>query len=325
MSCYAFGDVVQRAGLESAFKTKATTFDVTFGANVSLESLNGNNNVEKINTIGSRLTQELIKLGFEGTWGTSGMLADATLIRLLFDTANKTGSEETGYTMGLLNDGTLRTLTIQEGYNKQKNGATEFELRSALGCVPQTIRVSCNAGETVSISYDGVYANEEKEDLAYADESAYRAYNVTLVNPIPYTFVDAELTLGGATVGITSSINFSIVQEIELVYGLNSRTAQCLVGKLYSIEGGFVLPTQTMEIISRFYDATTTGTSPSEDNTTLALVMNFQKPDGKQIQITFNKIILGTYETDTRVNERKNHTLSFVATDATAFVKDETL
>lgn len=321
MLCNSYADVVQRAGFESRFKTIPTTFDITFGANMSLDGLNGTNNVEEIGQISSRIIKKLVKLGYEGTWSMSGMLADATLIRMLFDTANKKGTELAGYTLELL-DSNAKTLTIQEGYNKS-NG--RFEMRSARGCVPTSIRISCNAGEPVSISYDGVYAIESKESLTYADEAAYRAFNVALAEPLPYTFVDAELKIEDATVGIVTSINASFAQEIEMILGLNEQTPQCFASKKYTIDGGFVLPAQTMAILSRFYDATTTGKALSPTSDTLSLTLNFQKKDGKQIKLTFDEIILNTYETDTRINEKKNHTLGFKSTKVTAFVLNEDL
>lgn len=142
------------------------TTDKTFGADVTADAFDRSQNPERIYKPFSRAADTILEAQFDGSWGTDHILSNTWWLQFIFGqpTTNGDGSSAPyTHTYELDNGNPPRTAhLIQEThYNDGSVSQTVYT-----GCFVSSIDVDVSTEDTVSVSLDGTYTDEEYYETA---------------------------------------------------------------------------------------------------------------------------------------------------------------
>lgn len=183
----------------------------TFGSDVTLDTAEGSNAVQRVFMPGQRTGIDNLALFFEGSFSVSFSLTNPWWIRALFGSPSSTDNADGSYTYTY--DGkTPNSLRIVEG---EENSGAERLLK---GCVVTRATVECNVEEEVQVTVEGAYADEEVTTPASLTAQ-------TQPDTKPLTFSDASIALDGTVEGYVQNLSITLAANVDLIREMGSRTA----------------------------------------------------------------------------------------------------
>ena len=123
---------------------------------------------------------------------------------------------------------TPRTLSLEVGFD-----ASTDLVRTAQGCLVNSLSVSSSVGGLVECTADMTYGKET------APSTSLNSAPSLPTQEFPYTFAHAELRVGGNLVAQCQDVSLSLGQNTELLYGLNSHHAVDSFRRVLEITGSF--------------------------------------------------------------------------------------
>jgi len=310
-------DITSNYGYENvAFGTIAATISQVFGNGASV-SISQNNNTERLYSLGSRNAQKLVTKRYDGTWNTSFTLGNAYFLKGVMGT-NATGTVSgTGpYTRVYEENNTIPSLSIANAINLDTDS-----MHNILGAKINSMSLDCNVGETIKVKLDGSFQKLTKTTTL--------ATTVSGDTEDPFVFSGASVQLGSTALVDVQSMNITVGNNLETLFGLGSRFATKGVEKAreYSFTINEAYEDDTSLHDKYLGSATTPATTPANTTKLVATFTNgLTGTNTRYLTVTFNTLQLPTYDYNVEINEilKENATLWALSSSGWTYCNNST-
>ncbi len=216
------------ARAQVAYQIPGSSSLAIFGHGQRLNTFEVNRNYEPVFTIGDRRITHIPFGPFEVSWGVGVNLSDPSVFTLFF---TPTGTVTP--TTWVVSSTPIYT-TIHVWYSTAGDPNSHMVL---LNSFADELRISVGTGRggMIELTLGG-----NALDLTY-DSTPASSYTISIPQNI-YTFVGASLVVGGTAV-ITRSLDISLRQNADLVYGLGSDRARGVYYGRLDLEATVRIPT----------------------------------------------------------------------------------
>ena len=196
---------------------------------------------------------------------------------------------------------TLTSLTISHNFN---NVTTDKE-EAFLGSIINSVTIKASVGENVTATIDFISA-----DL---DVDTTISSNVALTDKLPYTFAGGSIEIPNASAisNIIDSIEITISNNAEIIYGMGSRVGQAykLGARDYSVK--FTVNYVDNALLTLLLGSATGPTNPTESAT---LAVRFDNADStRYVDFVFSEVVIDTQSDKADLNELVKEDLVAVA------------
>ena len=186
----------------------------TFGADVRFNRAEASNDPTKLFDPNDREASKIIAQRFNGSWSVEFTLTNPWWVRAVISNPTTDGTDLDGdgvadhYTHTF--DGKYAdTMQIRFGNEYSNDG------RVLKGCVVRSCDIDVQVNDTVNVSLDGFYAEEEiVNDIGPAQDTFQQD---------PMTFAQAQFSLDNEIVNLTQNVSLSIENNIDPVGELGTR------------------------------------------------------------------------------------------------------
>ena len=299
-------------GWEATYGSETGTYNKVFGSGqTATPTLR--NNFTKISGVGDRNITTAVAGKFEGAARVECNMANPWWIKaVLGSTPADAGS--TPYTHTYSESDTLTSFSIEIG---NELGATD-SVRSLLGCVVNSCTLSCAVGEPVKLSFDILYS-DEAEDSTLDGTPATESFDT-------YFFQQGTLTIGSAVTAM-QTVNLTINNNVELTYGIGSRTAVGAIPKKREYNLSFTAAYEDDDWLELAYGQ---AGSPIDDvvpvanaSMTLVFTNGLASSNERTITITLANIYFDQESLPLRDNERLDEDIVAFAESCTSIVAED--
>lgn len=195
-------------GFESSYGTTASATKV-FGVGVKLTDNGFKNNLKEFYGLGSRNYGALVDSKFEHSISVEFLVSNPWfLYAVLGTTPSATG--EGPYTWTFSEANVPPSLTITNGINLSSDAVMTYT-----GCVCNSCKISCDSDGPASVTLDLLCNRPYKATTGIGSQVAE--------TEVPFPFAYNTWDLGSSAITTTQSVEVSIENNAELVYGLGSR------------------------------------------------------------------------------------------------------
>lgn len=305
-------------GFESSYGTEAASFPRDFGHGTTL-SISRKNNMERVFGLGARNASANVAKKYEGNVSIEFTLdAEGAWWRAVLGSAPTDAAVDSVYTHTYVESNTLASFSIENG---QEMGTNDY-VSKLIGCKVNSCNITTAVDEIAKVKLECPYRTET---LATSGISSQVAPTGT-----PLTFALGTLTVAGTTVGYVQSVDLTITNNVEMVWGLGSR---------YSTAGPAKTRTYDFKLSVAFSDVTLLmekffgDTAPiDEDDLQLvnpagvALVLTFSNglattdANARSIVMTFANFYLDEHNLPLNVDEVTKEDISGWALSCTSIV-----
>jgi hypothetical protein len=262
-------------GFETTEGTVAASMPRPFGNGVKI-TIDRKNNMEKIYGLGARNATANVAKKFEGSatidfelGAGNALISDggASWLRAAMG-AIPTDGGATPYTHTYAESNTLAAMSISAGVELGTNDA----VTSLIGAKVASMKINSAVNEVATVTLTCPYRTET---LANSGISTQVAPNET-----PLTFAQGVLQVNGTTVGYVQSIELTLTNNVDLIWGLGSRyaTASTQKTRVYDVKMSVVF-SDTALLLEKFF-----GKAASIAATDLATL----NPAGVALVLTFD-------------------------------------
>jgi hypothetical protein len=152
------------------------TTDKTFGANVTADAFDRSQNPERIYKPFSRAADTILEAQFDGSWGTDHVLSNTWWLQFIFGAPTVEGtSAPYTHTYELGNGNCPKTAHLIQETHHDSGEVTQTVYT---GCFVSSIDVDVSTEDTVSVTLDGTYTDEE-----YYEDAANSPYGEVGTQP----------------------------------------------------------------------------------------------------------------------------------------------
>ena len=206
---------------ETAFTTVSASIDKAFSQGVKLSDFSIDNSVEYVYGLGSQDAQKSVCKEFKGAWGVEFALSDPWWLQAILGAAPADAgatpfTHTYDSTAGLNN--VLSSMSIDLSFDLDTDSH-----QILLGCIANTMSLTCNVGEIVRVKLGGPFATMTKDTSM-----------ISLVNPVeePFSFAAGSLEIPNATtIADVQTVELEFNRNDDFIWGLGSRLAQKNVAK----------------------------------------------------------------------------------------------
>jgi len=292
-------DITSNYGYETTYGTLATTISNVFG-NSDTVTITQNNNTERLFALGSRNAQKLVTKKYDGTWNADFALGNAYFLKAVLGTKGaESGSGPYGRTYSENN--TCPSISIANAFNLDTDS-----MHNIVGAKVNEMTLSCNVGEVAKVKLSGMFKQLNKTSTL--------ATTVSGDTEDPLIFSGASIQLGSTSVLDVQSLDITVRNNTEMLFGLGSRFATKGVEKQREYEFKITEAYEDDTFLHNNFlgNSTTAQTIPA--NLT-ALVCTFSNglatTNLRCLQATFSTLQLPTYDYNMTINEiiKENATL----------------
>ena len=252
-----------------AFGTPAASVNKPFGFGTKISTFSVKNNLDRIYGLGSRDMQSAVTKKFDGSFSIDFIMGNAYWLRSFFGTPTDAGTGPYTHTYSTAAMDAAATLppslTIDTGFN------TDTKIRRRLlGCGINQIKIAMAVNETVKVSLDGLFADE--------DDDTTEVTNIADTYNAAMNFAECSLQAPtSTTISDVQSLTITCKSDLEYILGFGSKIAQQGVRKKreydFNISANFE---QINGFLQKFHGAASgvaTGT-PAPIATLLASITN---------------------------------------------------
>lgn len=279
-------------GAEATFGT-AVTVDKQFGL-VSSFSPSMNNNVIKSrgftgSTSGGRDIAQLVGGRFEASFSLEFTPLNFDWLQYVIGSRSGAGTGASPYVYTGSN--TLTSLSVSHNFN---NATTDRE-EKYLGCMVNSCTIKASVGEPVTCTLDFVAADIDKDSTLPS--------NIALTDVLPYTFAGGSIEIPNASAvpNIIDSVEITITNNTNIIYGLGSRVGQSKAegARDYAIK--FTVKYVDETLINLFLGNAAGPVQPTESAT---LAVRFDNADGtRYVDFVFAESMMEQMSETANVNE----------------------
>lgn len=187
----------------------------TFGANVKFNRAEASNDPVKLFDPNDREAAKVLAQRFSGSWSVEFTMTNPWWLRTIFGSPSTTGTD-----LGTdgVDDRWTHTYNGKYGDSMQIVLGMEHagEQRILSGCVVRSATVDVAVNDTVTVSLDGFYAEEQIDTTGTGPAQ-------TTFEDDPYTFAEASFSLNGAAVNLTQNVSLSIENNVDPIGELGTR------------------------------------------------------------------------------------------------------
>lgn len=183
-----------------------------FGADATMNTLEGRNNAVRVFEPSSREAAEVIEQAFEGAFSVEFTLTNPWWLRGVVDNSVSTTDNGDGSYTHTFSGDVPFPMRIVQGTESTGNE------RTLLGCVIASVTLSAQVGGMGTVSIDGAYADDENATPASLTSQP-------ALNERPMTFAQASVTRGGSTLSLIQNAQLTLENNTDLIHELGSRTA----------------------------------------------------------------------------------------------------
>jgi len=292
---------------ESAYGTAGSTITTPFGNGASVH-VGLNNNTERLFALGDRNAQKLVTKKLDVSWDTNFSLGNAYFLKWVMGTiSSSSGSGPYIRTYGEAN--TLPSMTIQNAFNLDTDS-----FHSILGAKVNSLTLNCNAGEIATARMEGFAQKMVKTSTLGTTDSGD--------DEDPLIFSGASVRMGSTTGLDVQSLEISIGNNIEMLYGLGSRFATKAVAKgvEYSFKINEAYEDDTQQLDNFLGSDTQSVTSPANLATLIATFTNgLASTNTRELVVTFANVQLPTYDYTMDIKEIIKEDTTYWALDCSGF------
>jgi hypothetical protein len=214
-------------GFESAEGTVAATFPRPFGQGTKI-TINRKNNMDRIFGLGARNAAANVAKKYEGTATVEFLLGagntaigngGASWLRAVLG-AIPTDGGATPYTHSYAESNSLVSFSIA---NAAELGTADY-VSALIGCKVQSCTITAAVDEIATVRLECPYRTET---LATSGISV----SPNMATEDPLNFAQGTLSVNGTTVGYVQSVELTITNNVEFIWGLGSRYSTATTGK----------------------------------------------------------------------------------------------
>ncbi len=276
---------------ESAYGTVGSTIDRVLG-NGATVGVSLNNNTERLYALGDRNAKKLVTKKLEVSWNADFALSNAYFMRYVLGTiSSSTGSGPYIRTYGENN--TLPSMSIENAFNLDTDS-----FHTVLGAKVNSMTINCNAGEMAKCRLEG-FAQQLVKTSTLGTTSSGDIED-------PMIFSGASVKLGSSTSLDVQSMEITIGNNLEMLYGLGSRFATKAVAKAreYSFKINEAYEDDTLQLDNFLGSDTESVTNPANLATMVATFTNgLASTFTRELVMTLASIQLPTYDYTMDINE----------------------
>lgn len=179
-----------------------------FGADVNVGTAEGSHNAVRLTEPNSREAAQIIEQNFEGSFSVDWTLTNPWWVAAVIAEPTSNGSSAP-YDHSFDGNVPLSMRII--------NGTTTTGVERYLeGCVVTNCSITVDTMETVSVSFEGIYANEEKDPNDSLAEQP-------TIDERGMHFGQAALEIDDDTIAYLQSIDLTIANNTDLIHEIGSR------------------------------------------------------------------------------------------------------
>ena len=287
-------------GAETTFGTAAGTIDQQFGL-VSSFTPNLNNNIIKArgfvgSTSGGRDVAQFVGGKFEQGFSVELTPLNWDWLQYVLGSRSGAGTVASPYVHTGANS--LTSLTVSHNLDNVTTDREELYLGSMINSV--TIKAA--VGEPVTATIEFVGADLDKDSTIQS--------NVAITDVIPYTFAGGSIEIPNASAipNVIDSVEITITNNVNIVYGIGSRVGQSKVegARDYSVK--FTVNYIDDTLIDLFLGSGTGPTNPTESAT---FAVRFDNSDGvRYVDFIFAESVMESMSETANINEilKEDHT-----------------
>ena len=235
-------------GVESTFQSEAGTKNRVFGLEQKISGLQFTNN--RIN-LGQLNTPELQSFAFgknEGKMSVEYILSNPWFFDAIITPYTKTAGTPNSFywtTDATGSGGVIRTvpsISMDIGFQAEASSGLNMT-RTPLGAIVNQIAIKTSMNETVKCTADILWGLEKGNtgNLWATSGNSYGTAKTDDIN-FPYTFVHGSFTssnYGSGAVAQVQSVDLTINNNVELLWGIGSANAVSAVRKTLDVTGSF--------------------------------------------------------------------------------------
>ena len=253
-----------------------------FGADATLDTLQGTNNAVEVFQPNSREAAEIIEQNFQGSWSVSFTLTNPWWLAAVISSASTAGSTEP-YTHTY--DGDIPN-TMQLVQGTEQVGSE----RILKGCIVTSAEISTQVGGMVEVSLDGAYADEELLEGANLVEQPVIQYR-------PLHFGHATLKDTDATYSLVQNVSVSIENNVDLIQEIGTRTAVDYSPKIRSTSLSWSDITEDDSELKDMYGGNTSVQETVENTSDVTVLFDNRKSgaDKNTLQIDLDGVFQNEY------------------------------
>jgi hypothetical protein len=223
-------------GYEGTFGGSAT-IDKSFGHKASVSGWTLTTNRIKLGKLGQVEPSDFAYGTQSGSLSVGFVLADETsheLFKSIYGAGTGSGTHASPIKYPATNaQGAASKTFVGQTFSTEIGftGETDTMVRTAKGCILNTLNISATMGDVVNCS----------ADISYGIEAALSNTATTAASETskPFTFAHGALKLGGATVAEVQEVDITFSQNGDLLYELGSQQAVTGVKRTLDITGRF--------------------------------------------------------------------------------------
>lgn len=292
---------------DSAYGTEAGSIILPFG-NGATVGVSLNNNTERLYALGNRNAQKLVTKRLDVSWNTDFALGNSYFMKYVLGTiSSSAGANPYIRTYGENN--TIPSMSIQNAFNLDTDS-----FHTVLGAKVNSMTLNCNAGEIAKVRLEG-FAQKLVKTSTLGTTSSGDVED-------PLIFSGASIKLGSTTGLDVQSLEISIGNNVEMLYGLGSRFATKAVAKNreYSFRINEAYEDDTLALDNFLGSDTQSVTSPANLTELVATFTNgLAGSNTREIVTTFANIQLPTYDYTMDINEIIKEDTTYWALDCSGF------
>lgn len=275
----------------TTYGTAATTISTVFG-NGATVGVSLSNNTERLYGLGARNAQKLVTKRFDVSWNTDFVLGNAYFLMAVLGTKSVEGGSGP-WSRTYQENNTCPSLTIRNAFNLDTDSQHDV-----LGAKVNSMTLNCNVGEVARVRLEG-FAQKLTKTSTLGTTSSGDTED-------PLIFSGASVRLGSTTGLDVQSLEITVGNNTEMLYGLGSRFATKGVEKAreYSFRINEAYEDDTFMLEPFLGNATTPQTSPANITTLIATFTNgLSTTFLRSLTATFTQIQLPTYDYTLDINE----------------------
>lgn len=310
-------------GFESTYGTVAGSFPRPFGQGTKL-SVSRKNNMDRIHGLGARNATANVAKKFEGSATVEFLLGagetaiahgGASWLRAVLG-AVPTDAGAGPYTHTYAESNTIAPFSIAHGVEL---GTNDY-VSALIGCKVQSATISAAVDEVAKVRLEVLYRTETVATAGISSQ--------VIPTEEPLNFAYGTLSVAGTTIGYVQSVELTITNNVEMVWGLGSRYSTAGPEKTRTYEFKMTVAFSDVTLLLEKFAGTTVPYTASALQTLnpagVACVLTFDNgassTASRKVVFTFANLYLNEHSLPLDVNEVIKEDVSGHALSCTSIV-----
>jgi len=278
-------------GYEATYGT-AVAGSRTFGHGVKITH-DRKNTMEKIYGLGARNAATTVAKKYEGTADVEFIMSNGSFFRAMLGAEADAGGGP--YTHTFTEANTIPSISILTG---TELGTTD-EVTALLGVKVNSASITAAVNEAVKVRLSCFYKTETLATSGIGSQVAE--------TEVPFTFAQGSLSVGGTTIGFVQSVELTMNNNLEGVWGLGSRIKAAEVEKTREYNLSMTVSFSDVSLLLQTFFGAAGGPLATSTPASVACVLTFTNGAAstalRSVVMTFANLYLDTEKLPKDVSE----------------------